>query len=947
MSFNTIKVNNTDTDYTHSIFDISEYNSGAIYANLSSALATMPQNKKQGGMTVKFIQTISQAQYSVVKTEDLETEPSGTLLSEAPAIDSGTYDESQLRTIFSTLPSDTGAGNALTYYVAVTVDETTTYTSWVITKVQNIDNKYVQWRYMSSSTVVADFTNVANWQGVDDEPTADSNNLVKSGGVYNSQYQKVIKEDGQGTTLISVPLGKFENGEKVYCRFVPWAAGSSQVGTSICQIGETINNNRTAILNIYKGISIPETFEFIAKENAEYDFRGRADVGEVFNGIFTYNCIDKEILNGINRRIIQNRGVVSYNGTNVVIDNETRTISFDGNVAIVNTQGQPITLGTNNKQTTFDAEPTDFSGTYMAVVVLKSNNTLAVKQYDKLAADDYALIGIKFDRPIGSGTTPSTTTKVVSYSSVLPIKFGATLKELSDIVSIHSGIINDYVVKSDVYPCPSSGWNIYPRTINAGDELDLTSSVVREVYTLSSTSSSSSEYRLEHVVLQPGVKKTFNIKKDAVAIMFYDIGNVIVNEVLHDEKITTLENRFNSEIAGEEKKLQYPSGEWHIYPITINQNDTFRINSAVLRQVCTLSSTTNSSSQYRVETFTVYSNEDYIFRASQNAVAIAFYGAGNVSFEKIGTLSVDVENIKSKTRDIIVEKKDSVVGLGNNTITPSQFIGELTPGVKYYVYVNNFKHTSATSGTLFGVGKLGSNIFINVQVGSSLNPPYEFVAEEGKTYFYVGRCDSDDSIEVEFLSRPKESSIDIDAIKKICLNDDQTSLLNSITKSVLSNVKLGGFLHVTDLHSNFASLNEMIRIKSALSLTSVNAMLNSGDIVGGWPKDESGNLVTAISEYMQICENNNKIYHVLGQHEVGFAPSANPNADSGRLKIRVLSHQECFNTYFAPLKSGWGLSSLNKCYYYKDFGSVRLICLYHYNRPEVDDPENPTTMYKY
>ena len=53
--FNTIKVNNTDTNYTHSIFDISEYNSRTIYANLSAALAAVPQNKQQGGMSVKFI----------------------------------------------------------------------------------------------------------------------------------------------------------------------------------------------------------------------------------------------------------------------------------------------------------------------------------------------------------------------------------------------------------------------------------------------------------------------------------------------------------------------------------------------------------------------------------------------------------------------------------------------------------------------------------------------------------------------------------------------------------------------------------------------------------------------------------------------------------------------------------------------------------------------------
>ena len=51
---------------------------------------------------------------------------------------------------------------------------------------QSTANKYVQYRYMSSDiTTVDTFTNIANWQGVDDEPTAGSDNLVKSGGVAN------------------------------------------------------------------------------------------------------------------------------------------------------------------------------------------------------------------------------------------------------------------------------------------------------------------------------------------------------------------------------------------------------------------------------------------------------------------------------------------------------------------------------------------------------------------------------------------------------------------------------------------------------------------------------------------------------------------------------------------------------------------------------------------
>ena len=48
--------------------------------------------------------------------------------------------------------------------------------------VQTPDNKYVQYRLMADSwsTVVTD------WQGVDNEPTAGSNNLVESGGVFES-----------------------------------------------------------------------------------------------------------------------------------------------------------------------------------------------------------------------------------------------------------------------------------------------------------------------------------------------------------------------------------------------------------------------------------------------------------------------------------------------------------------------------------------------------------------------------------------------------------------------------------------------------------------------------------------------------------------------------------------------------------------------------------------
>ena len=86
-----------------SAFDLSAYNNGTTYADLSAALTALnvlPAAYKKGGMSMKYVQTS--------------------------------------------------------------------------------DNKYVQWRLMADSFT----TDVTQWQGVDDVPTAGSNNLVKSGGVY-------------------------------------------------------------------------------------------------------------------------------------------------------------------------------------------------------------------------------------------------------------------------------------------------------------------------------------------------------------------------------------------------------------------------------------------------------------------------------------------------------------------------------------------------------------------------------------------------------------------------------------------------------------------------------------------------------------------------------------------------------------------------------------------
>lgn len=58
--------------------------------------------------------------------------------------------------------------------------------------VQSSDNKYVQYRLMADTFS----TTESDWQGIDDEPTAGSNNLVKSGGVFDMLVGTVKFIDG-------------------------------------------------------------------------------------------------------------------------------------------------------------------------------------------------------------------------------------------------------------------------------------------------------------------------------------------------------------------------------------------------------------------------------------------------------------------------------------------------------------------------------------------------------------------------------------------------------------------------------------------------------------------------------------------------------------------------------------------------------------------------------
>lgn len=104
----------------------------------------------------------------------------------------------------------------------------------------NSDNKYVQYRLMSDTFN----TTVANWQGVDDEPTAGSDNLVKSGGVFT---------DITNTALINA--FEITNTELSLAETLPLIPAKYRKGLAFVTVREGSSNN----LALYGFISVNPT----------------------------------------------------------------------------------------------------------------------------------------------------------------------------------------------------------------------------------------------------------------------------------------------------------------------------------------------------------------------------------------------------------------------------------------------------------------------------------------------------------------------------------------------------------------------------------------------------------------------------------------------------------------------------------------------------------------
>ena len=136
-------------------------------------------NKQQVTLDADIIENMSANDVSYNSSLQYDDNTVGDKLSELEQkqqIQAGVYDVSANNdgAVFESLQSLLSSSNLDTL-----IPESVRHGGMSIRFVQSSDNKYVQYRLMTASFS----TTEANWQGVDNEPTTGSDNLVRSGGV--------------------------------------------------------------------------------------------------------------------------------------------------------------------------------------------------------------------------------------------------------------------------------------------------------------------------------------------------------------------------------------------------------------------------------------------------------------------------------------------------------------------------------------------------------------------------------------------------------------------------------------------------------------------------------------------------------------------------------------------------------------------------------------------
>lgn len=199
-----------------SAFDITKYNNNTTYSGLTQAISgnNVPVNERSGGMSVKFVNSTTnkyeQWRYvGTVITGTTFTTLSNWMMGSGGdgVFDISGYSNPATPVKYANLQAALGTDGA-------NVPSNLRTGGMTVKFINSSTNKYEEWRYMINSVTNSDFTTLTNWQGIDDKPMKDSQNLVKSGSVYDAYINQVYLTGGD--TSAPEPVGFIASADTVW-----------------------------------------------------------------------------------------------------------------------------------------------------------------------------------------------------------------------------------------------------------------------------------------------------------------------------------------------------------------------------------------------------------------------------------------------------------------------------------------------------------------------------------------------------------------------------------------------------------------------------------------------------------------------------------------------------------------------------------------------------------
>ena len=358
------------------------------------------------------------------------------------------------------------------------------------------DNKYVQYRLMSNTFS----TTESDWQGVDDEPTAGSDNLVKSGGVEKRLYDKNglstyvdkkaindlgnISDDNSFFISIKIPIKSEDT--------IFWKYSTSKIKTIFCIFDQNDNALGSWTGHTYDG---QRTFT-ISYETASYaiaSFDRNSDYTPLVkvNGKTVWTKREKGAIELIKEKIVTDNfpsfgsnNLVKSNGifidsiyTKVIID------SVDIKEVINNSKhnGYVNNLGTviSYNATWFYSDPILLKAGYMISTELTedSSSALSIVQGDSVNVGDILT-------PIKSKTYKATedvyiviSGQVKELNKPIYIKNGnvrtpiALIEQINkDFYGIGNTVRNKYIAQNGVIH-DDNNYNIITYEVNQNDSI--------------------------------------------------------------------------------------------------------------------------------------------------------------------------------------------------------------------------------------------------------------------------------------------------------------------------------------------------------------------------------------------------------------------------------------------------------------------------------------------